>query len=67
MYTLYIQKVMEKGEVFLKDEAERIDKMLKKAKISTNKRIELETKINVLKSFENKDGKNKNKERKDEL
>lgn len=66
MYTLYIQKIMDRGEGFLKDESERIEKLLKKGKISANKKNELETKINVLKSFENKGGKQR-KDDKEEL
>lgn len=65
MYTLYIQKIMEKGEGFLKDESERVEKLLAKGKISSNKKNELETKINVLKSFRIKQGKKKTKKTKE--
>lgn len=58
---------MDKGEGFLKDESGRIEKLLRKGKISTNKKNELETKINVLKSFVSKDGKKKSPETKEEL
>lgn len=67
MYSLYIQKIMDRGEGFLKDESVRLGKLLKKGKINANKKNELETKINILRSFENKDGKKKNKETKEEL
>lgn len=67
MYTLYIQKILDKGEGFLKDESERIEKLLMKGKISANKKNELETKFNVLKSFRVKDGKKKTKETNEEL
>lgn len=67
MYTLYIQKIMDRGEDFLKDESERMEKLLKKGKINVNKKNELVTKINVLKSFVNKGDRKKSQETKEEL
>lgn len=67
MYTLYIQKILEKGEGFLKDESNRLVKLLKKGKISTQKKNELETKINILKSFETKENNKKPEKTNNEL
>lgn len=67
MYTLYIQKIIDKGEGFLKEESGRLEKLLKKGQISTNKKNELETKINVLKSFETKGDQKSVRETNDEL
>ena len=62
-----MEKTIEKGSGFIKEESIRIRKLLKKGKINDNKKQELETKINILKSFESKDKKQKAKEIKEEL
>ncbi|KAI5632350.1 protein windbeutel [Phthorimaea operculella] len=61
VYKTIMEKVLDKGDSFIKTETDRVKKILS-GKISEEKKKEINTRLNILQNFETALNKNKNKE-----
>ena len=52
VYVKVMRKILEKGDDFLRSETERVDSLRKGAKITGDKKAEMERRLNILQSFQ---------------